>query len=35
MRTSPIPSFMVDTPILFLATSLAAVAFMGFAGLVK
>lgn len=35
MKTSPIPGFMMDTPILFLATSLIAVAFMGFAGLIK
>lgn len=35
VRTSPIPEFLKGTPMLFAATSLLAVAFMGFAGLVK
>ena len=35
VRTSPIPEFLKGTPLLFAATSLLAVAFMGFAGLVK
>jgi electron transport complex protein RnfA len=35
LRNSPIPSFMMDTPILFVTTSVIAVAFMGFAGLIK
>ncbi len=35
LKTSPVPKFMMDTPILFLTTSLIAVAFMGFAGLIK
>jgi electron transport complex protein RnfA len=35
LKTSAIPKFMMDTPILFLTTSLIAVAFMGFAGLIK
>jgi electron transport complex protein RnfA len=35
LRNSPIPSFMMDTPILFVTTSIIAVAFMGFAGLVR
>ncbi len=35
LRTSPIPGFMMDTPILFLTTSLIAISFMGFAGLIK
>ncbi|HAE23201.1 MAG TPA: electron transport complex subunit RsxA [Spirochaetaceae bacterium] len=35
MRTAPIPKFLQGTPILFAATSLLAVAFMGFSGLIK
>jgi electron transport complex protein RnfA len=35
IKTSPIPKFMQGTPILFTATALLAVAFMGFAGLIK
>lgn len=34
-RTSPIPDFLKGTPILFVATSLLAVGFMGFANLIK
>jgi len=35
IKNSPVPKFLEGTPILFVATSLIAVAFMGFAGLVK
>lgn len=35
IKTSPIPKFLQGTPILFATTSLIAVAFMGFSGLVK
>ena len=35
IKTSPIPKFLQGTPILFVATSLIAVAFMGFSGLMK
>jgi electron transport complex protein RnfA len=35
LKTAPIPKFLQGTPVLFVATSLLAVAFMGFAGLVK
>jgi electron transport complex protein RnfA len=35
MRTSPVPKFLQGTPILFIATSLIGIAFMGFAGLIK
>ena len=35
IKTSPVPKFLQGTPILFAATSLLAVAFMGFAGLIK
>lgn len=35
IRTSPIPKFLQGTPILFVATALLAVSFMGFAGLIK
>jgi electron transport complex protein RnfA len=35
IRTSPIPSFLKGAPILFVSTSLLAMAFMGFSGLVK
>jgi electron transport complex protein RnfA len=35
IKNSPVPKFLEGTPILFVATSLIAVAFMGFAGLIK
>ncbi len=35
LRNSPIPEFMLNEPILFLTTSLIAIGFMGFAGLIK
>ncbi|MFA5851192.1 MAG: RnfABCDGE type electron transport complex subunit A [Spirochaetales bacterium] len=35
MRTSPVPKFLQGTPILFIATSLIGMAFMGFSGLIK
>jgi electron transport complex protein RnfA len=35
IRNSPVPAFLQGTPVLFVATSLIAVAFMGFAGLIK
>jgi electron transport complex protein RnfA len=35
MKTSPVPKFLAGTPILYVATALLAVGFMGFAGLVK
>ncbi|QQO09854.1 electron transport complex protein RnfA [Breznakiella homolactica] len=35
IKTSPLPSFMKGTPILFVAAGLLSMAFMGFAGLVK
>lgn len=35
IKTSPIPKFLQGTPILFAATSLIAMAFMGFSGLIK
>ncbi|TFG83227.1 MAG: RnfABCDGE type electron transport complex subunit A [Spirochaetales bacterium] len=35
LKTSPVPKFLQGTPILFAATSLLAVAFMGFSGLIK
>ena len=35
IRTSPLPDFLKGTPILFVATSLLAVGFMGFSGLIK
>jgi electron transport complex protein RnfA len=35
LKNSLIPAFMMDTPILYLTTSIIAVAFMGFAGLIK
>lgn len=35
IKTSPIPKFLQGTPILFAATALLAIAFMGFAGLIK
>jgi len=35
LRTSPIPSFLKGTPVLFAATALLSIAFMGFKGLVQ
>ncbi len=35
IKNSPVPKFLQGTPILFAATSLIAMAFMGFAGLIK
>ncbi|MDR0377398.1 MAG: RnfABCDGE type electron transport complex subunit A [Spirochaetaceae bacterium] len=35
IRTSPIPTFLNGTPILFVTAALLSVAFMGFSGLVK
>ena len=35
IRTSPIPDFLKGSPILFIATCLLSMAFMGFSGLVK
>ena len=35
IRNSTVPKFLQGTPILFVATSLIAVAFMGFSGLIK
>jgi len=35
LRTSPVPAFLKGTPILFAATALLSIAFMGFKGLVK
>jgi electron transport complex protein RnfA len=35
MKTSKVPKFLQGTPILFVATSLIGMAFMGFAGLMK
>ena len=35
IRTSPLPDFMKGTPILFVASALLSLAFMGFSGLVK
>jgi electron transport complex protein RnfA len=35
IRTSPIPSFLKGTPILFICACLISMAFMGFSGLVK
>ncbi|HON89369.1 MAG TPA: Rnf-Nqr domain containing protein, partial [Spirochaetales bacterium] len=35
LRSSPVPKFLQGTPIIFAATSLLAVAFMGFANLIK
>lgn len=35
LRASPVPKFLQGTPIIFAATSLLAVAFMGFANLIK
>jgi len=35
LRTSPVPQFLKGTPVLFVATALLSVAFMGFKGLVQ
>ena len=35
IRNSTMPKFLEGTPILFVATSLIAMAFMGFSGLIK
>jgi electron transport complex protein RnfA len=35
LKTSPVPSFLKGTPILFVTASLLSMAFMGFGGLVK
>ena len=35
LRTSPVPAFLKGTPILFAATALLSIAFMGFKGLVR
>ena len=35
LKTSPVPAFLKGTPVLFVATCLLAMAFMGFAGLVN
>jgi len=35
LRTSPIPAFLKGTPVLFIATALLSIAFMGFKGLVQ
>ena len=35
MKSSPVPKFLQGTPILFIATALIGVAFMGFSGLIK
>jgi electron transport complex protein RnfA len=35
IRTSPLPSFLQGTPILFVSSALLSMAFMGFSGLVK
>jgi electron transport complex protein RnfA len=35
LKTAPVPKFLQGTPILFASTSLLAVAFMGFSGLIK
>ena len=35
LKTSPVPDFLKGTPILFAATALLSIAFMGFKGLVK
>jgi electron transport complex protein RnfA len=34
-RTSPVPAFLKGTPLLFIASALLSIAFMGFKGLVK
>jgi electron transport complex protein RnfA len=35
IRTSPLPSFLKGTPILFVTSARLSMAFMGFSGLVK
>jgi electron transport complex protein RnfA len=35
LRNSPVPAFMKGTPILFIATALLSIAFMGFSGLAR
>ena len=35
LKTSPIPAFLKGTPVLFAASALLSMAFMGFKGLVK
>ena len=35
LKTSPVPAFLKGTPVLFIATALLSIAFMGFQGLVK
>jgi len=35
IRTSPVPAFLKGTPVLFIATALLSIAFMGFKGLVQ
>jgi len=35
MKSSPVPKFLQGTPILFIATALIGIAFMGFSGLIK
>ena len=35
LKTSPVPAFLKGTPVLFIATSLLSMAFMGFKGLVQ
>jgi electron transport complex protein RnfA len=35
IRNSPVPAYLKGSPILFVASCLMSVAFMGFAGLVK
>jgi electron transport complex protein RnfA len=35
LRTSPVPAFLKGTPVLFVATALLSIAFMGFKGLVR
>jgi electron transport complex protein RnfA len=35
LKTSPVPAFLKGTPVLFAATALLSIAFMGFKGLVK
>jgi electron transport complex protein RnfA len=35
MQTSPVPAFLKGTPVLFIATCLLSMAFMGFKGLVQ
>jgi electron transport complex protein RnfA len=35
LRTSPVPAFLKGTPILFAASALLSIAFMGFKGLVQ